>query len=77
MRKIIESTVAEILSYISEENNLLPPQHYGGRPGRTGEDAMMILMEKIYNMWKEQEVYSVVFMDVVESFNNVKARAIN
>src|SRR5579859_7369154 len=71
MGKIIESTVTEILSYISEENNLLPPQHYGGRPGRTGEDAMMILAEKIYNTWKEQEVYSVVFMDVAGAFNNV------
>jgi hypothetical protein len=71
MGKIIESTITEILSYISEENNLLPPQHYGGRPGRTGEDTMMTLMEKIYNMWKERAVYSTVFMDVMGAFNNV------
>jgi hypothetical protein len=47
MGKIIESIMAEMLSYIAETHQLLPPQHYGGRPGRTGEEAMMMLSEKI------------------------------
>ena len=69
--KLIESVVAELLSYVAESYELLPPQHFGGRPGRTGEDAMAILSERIYHAWKEREVYSVVFMDVAGAFNNV------
>ena len=61
----------ELLSYTAEAYNLLPPQHFRGRPGRTGEDAMLILTEGICHAWKEREIFSVVFMDVAGAFNNV------
>ena len=32
---------------------------------------MAILSERIYHAWKEREVYSVVFMDVAGTFNNM------
>jgi hypothetical protein len=41
------------------------------RPGRSTEDAMMILSESIYKAWKEKKVYTAVFMDVAGAFNNV------
>ena len=69
--KVMESVIAELLSYISEDHQLLPPQHFGGRPGRTTEDAMMILSERIHAAWKKREIFSVVFMDVAGAFNNV------
>ena len=69
--KILESIAAEILSYLTETYELLPPQHFGGRPGRTAEDAMTVLSERIYQAWKEREIYSAVFMDVAGAFNNV------
>ena len=69
--KILESIAAEILSYLSETFELLPEQHFGGRPGRTAEDAMTVLSERIYHTWKEKEIYSVVFMDIAGAFNNV------
>jgi ribonuclease HI len=69
--KILESVAAEILSYLSETYELLPVQHFGGRPGRTAEDAMTVLSERIYHAWKEREIYSAVFMDVAGAFNNV------
>ena len=69
--KILESIAAEILSYLSETYELLPAQHFGGRPGRTAEDAMTVLSERIYHAWKEREIYSAVFMDVAGAFNNV------
>ena len=67
----MESVIAEMLSYITEEHQLLPAQHFGGRPGRTTEDAMMILTERIHAAWKKKEIFSVVFMDVAGAFNNV------
>ena len=69
--KVLESIMAELLSYVTETHQLLPPEHFGGRPGRTAEDAMTILSERIQHAWKEKEIYSAVFMDVAGAFNNV------
>ena len=68
---IMESVVAEIICYLTETYKLLPAYHFGGRPGRSAEDAMMILSESIYKAWKEKKVYTAVFMDVSGAFNNV------
>ena len=69
--KVMESVMASVMSYLTETHELLPAQHYGGRPGRSAEDAMMILMENIYNAWKKKKIYTAVFMDVAGAFNNV------
>ena len=69
--KVLESIMAEILSYLTETHKLIPPQHFGGRPGRTSEDAMIILTEKIHHTRKERDIYSIIFMDVGGIFNNV------
>jgi hypothetical protein len=62
---------AYLLSYLTEAHNLLPTNQFGGRSGRTGEDAMAILSEKIHMAWKERDTYSVILMDVAGAFNNV------
>lgn len=69
--KIMESVVAEDISYLTETYELLPAHHFGGRPGRSAEDAMMILSESIYKAWKEKKVYTAIFMDVAGAFNNI------
>jgi hypothetical protein len=69
--KVLESIIAEALSYLTETYALLPQQHYGGRPERTTEDAMMLLSERIHEAWKHKEIFTAVFMDVAGAFNNV------
>ena len=69
--KVMESIISEIISYLTETHELLPAQHFGGRPGRSAEDAMIILSESIYKTWKEKKVYTAMFMDVAGAFNNV------
>jgi hypothetical protein len=69
--KILESVIAKILSYLVENNSLLPRGHYGARPGRSTEDAMMHLSESIHAAWKEQEVFTALYLDVAGAFNNV------
>ena len=69
--KVLESIVAEIISYLTETYHLLPAQHYGGRPGRSTEDAMMALSESIHHTWKKKLVYTAIFLDVAGAFNNV------
>ena len=69
--KVMESIITEILSYLTETHELLPPQHYGGRPGRSAEDALMILSENIHQAWREKKIYTAIFMEIAGAFNNV------
>ena len=46
--KIMETIVTDIMSYLTETFQLLPTQHYGGRSGRSTEDALMVLSESIH-----------------------------
>ena len=69
--KILESITTELLGYLIETHDLLPANHFGARPQRTTEDAMMVLSENIYRAWKQREIFTVVFMDVAGAFNNV------
>lgn len=45
--KILELVVARRLSYWAETQNLLPAQQFGARPRRSGEQALVVLTEKI------------------------------
>ena len=69
--KVLESIMADHISYLCETFDLLPKHHFGGRPGRTTEDAMLILSESIYQAWKKGNVFSAILMDVAGAFNNV------
>ena len=69
--KVMESIMADVLSYLTEKYELLPPHHYGGRPGRSAEDAMIALSESIYKAWREKKIYTAIYMDVAGAFNNV------
>ena len=69
--KVLESIMAEHVSYLCETFNLLPKHHFGGRPGRTTEDAMLILSESIHQAWKDGNIFSAILMDVSGAFNNV------
>jgi hypothetical protein len=69
--KVLESIMADLFSYIIETHGLLPPHHYGGRPGRTAEDALMMLSESIHAAWRNGDILSAIFMDVAGAFNNV------
>jgi len=69
--KVLESIMADHISYLCETHNLLPEHHFGGRPGRTTEDAMLILSESIHQAWKKGEIFSAILMDVSGAFNNV------
>ena len=69
--KVLESIMTENISYLCESFNLLPKNHFGGRPGRTTEDAMLTLSESIHQAWKKGEVFSAILMDVSGAFNNV------
>ena len=46
--KILESIVAERISYAVETFGLLPMNHFGARKKRSTEQALLLLQEHIY-----------------------------
>jgi len=70
MAKVLTSLVAEIISNLVETHNLLPKNHFGGRPGRTTTDAIQYLVHKIKAAWRDDQVVSVLFLDVEGAFPN-------
>ena len=46
--KIMKSVMTDIVNYLTETHELLSAQHYKERPGRSADDAMMLLSENIH-----------------------------
>ena len=70
MAKVLTSIVAETISNLVEAHLLLPKTHFGGRPGRTTTDAIHYLVHKVKEAWREDQVVSVLFLDVEGAFPN-------
>jgi len=43
MWKVLTAIVADQITFLTEKHQLLPKNHFGGRPGRTTTDAMLVL----------------------------------
>ena len=69
--KGLEAVVARRLSYLAETYRLLPENHFGGRPQRSAEQALNLLVEKIHEAWRVYKVLSLVSFDVQGAFNGV------
>jgi ribonuclease HI len=68
---LVGRAVAARLSFITETHNLLPSNHFGARPRRSAEQALNVLVEKIYQAWRQGRVLSLVSFDVQGAFNGV------
>ncbi|KAJ3498250.1 hypothetical protein NLG97_g1279 [Lecanicillium saksenae] len=69
--KILESVIAERLSYVVEVYGLLPTNHFGARKKRSAEQALMVMQEYIYAAWRRQYVISAISFDVKGAYNGV------
>lgn len=70
MGKLLTAIIAEQLTYYTEKHGLLPPMHFGGRPGRTTTDALHALTYKIKDAWRKKQVVAVLFLDIEGAFPN-------
>jgi ribonuclease HI len=78
MAKVLTSLVAEIISNLVETHHLLPKTHFGGRPGRTTTDAIHYIVHRIKTAWRDDQVVSILFLDVEGAFPNaVTARLLH
>jgi hypothetical protein len=69
--KGLERVVAQRLSEYLEREGKLSPTQFGARPRRSTEQALTILVEKIYDAWRRAKVLSLVTFDVQGAYNGV------
>ena len=70
MAKLLTAIIAKQLSYIVECHQILPRNHFGGRPGRSTTDAIHYLTNKIHKAWNKDKSVSILFLDVEGTFPN-------
>jgi len=71
MWKVITAIIANHISYITKKHQLLPANHFSGRPGHTTTDAMHLLTNKIKAAWRAGKVTLVLFLNIEGAFPNV------
>jgi ribonuclease HI len=76
LSKGLEAVMAARLSYIAEKYNLLPENHFGARPKRSAEQALNVVVERIYQAWRRQKILTLVSFDVKGAFNGVHAHVL-
>jgi hypothetical protein len=74
--KGLEAVVANRLAYLAERHNLLPDNHFGARKKRSCEQAINVLVERVYEAWRNRKVVSLVTFDVQGAFNGVNPRVL-
>jgi hypothetical protein len=74
--KGLEAVVATRLSYMTEKYNLLPVSHIGARPRRSAEQALNVLVEKIYQAWRGGKILTLISFDVKGAFNGVHSKVL-
>jgi ribonuclease HI len=69
--KLLEAVMARRLSYFAEKHGLLPDTQFGGRPGRTTEQALLVLASAIDRAWLKYKVVTLIAFDLKGAFNGV------
>lgn len=74
--KLLEAVMARRLSYLAETHNLLPDTQFGGRPGRTTEQALLILSNAIDRAWYKHNVVTLIAFDLKGAFNGFSSTSL-
>jgi ribonuclease HI len=69
--KLLEAVMARRLSHLTEKHGLLPDTQFGGRPGRTTEQALLVLSNAIDQAWYKHAVLTLIAFDLKGAFNGV------
>jgi hypothetical protein len=62
--KGLEAVIAVRLSYLTEEYGLLLKNHFRVRLKRSTEQALNVLVERIYEAWRGKDTLSLVSFNV-------------
>jgi len=68
--KVLTAIVVGQLTFIMEKHQLLPANHFGGRPGCMTTNTMHLLANTIKASWRVGKVTSALFLDIEGAFPN-------
>lgn len=71
LAKVFEKVIHSRLSSYLESNNLLSPNQYGFRPGKSTKDAIAELATYIYGNLDKSKPIIAVFIDLAKAFDTV------
>jgi hypothetical protein len=66
--KLLTAIIADKMSRLAKNHQLLPKTHFGGRPGRTTTDAIHYLVQKVEEAWRKGKVASILFLNIEGPF---------
>lgn len=69
--KILESVIANQISFLVEKYQLLSKSHIRGRKSRSTEEALHDIVGKIYAVWNKNQVASLLMLDISGAFDHV------
>ncbi|KAI2734742.1 hypothetical protein CBS147339_9742 [Penicillium roqueforti] len=75
--KLLEAVMARRLSFLAEKHGLLPNSQFGGRPGRTTEQALLVLSSAIDKAWYKHKVVTLIAFDLKGAFNGVNKTSLD
>jgi hypothetical protein len=75
--KLLKAVMARRLSYLAEKHGLLPNSQFGGRPGRTTKQALLVLSNAIDQAWYKHHVVTLIAFDLKGAFNGVNQRSLD
>jgi ribonuclease HI len=75
--KLLEAVMARRLSHLAEKHSLLPNSQFGGRPGRTTEQALLVLSSAIDQAWYKHKVVTLIAFDLKGAFNGVNKMSLD
>ena len=70
MWKVLMAVVADQLTFTMEKHQLLPANHFRGRPRHMTTDAMHLLANMIKAAWRAKKVMLALFLDIEGAFPN-------
>jgi hypothetical protein len=74
--KGLEAVVAARLSHTAEQHRLVRENHFGARSNRSAEQALNLIIEKVYQAWRRRQILTLVSFDVKGAFNGVHAHVL-
>jgi hypothetical protein len=69
--------MAQQFSYLAEKGGLLPNSQFGGRPGRTTEQAPLVLSSVIDQAWSKHKVVTLIAFNLKGAFNGVNKASLD
>ena len=68
--KTLSSVISEDLVHMAKMHHLLPANHFGGRPGRSTTDSLMLTVHWTFKKWRKGLVVSALFLNISDAFPN-------